>query len=599
MFPRLFAASSRRDRRRPVLELLEGRQLLSATVQITDSVAPDDDDQITFGEVRLTRSSDVENFRISNTGDEVLHLTNRAVGGDAGDFEAVFKDSDGNVIAGETVNISPNTTYTLEVTFNPQALGTRAAEITADTDDPAAPQISLAVSGDGIAEGPQIAISDTVEPSDDEELPMGDVQIGDSSGAQSFELNNEGDETLEISALALDGDNASEFSLQVLDNNNDPVVGDSFSIAPAQTYTLVVTFSPTGAGTREATLSMTSNDTDAEQQNIALSLSGTGIEDPNGAPVTPENFSADPLSSRTIELSWDDSSQIESGYKIYEATSVGGPFTLIQTTAADATSYRRTLRSVNTAYWYRIVAFNDNGSSDAAEDNARTYNETAGPTAAAGYNLGKLVGLRARRDHVGPGDYKDYYRFSLPLTSTVRVTLSELADDVDVKLLKLYSSGSTTVLGTSTNWGRNNELITKKLTAGTYAVVCYQGDTDVSSAYRMAVEADFAGNTRGAARNVGTIGSTTKTYNDWVGNNDQDDYYKLTLASSGVLALNLSGLSGDADLELLRSDGTLIRKSINDGTASESISRLLSAGTYYVRVMYYGQSNYKLTMSKA
>ena len=109
---------------------------------------------------------------------------------------------------------------------------------------------------------------------------------------------------------------------------------------------------------------------------------------------------------------------------------------------------------------------------------------------------------------------------------------------------------------------------------------------------------DYAGNTPTAARQV-TVGSTSTTWSDWVGTEDTNDYYKFTLANSSNFNLSLNGLSSDADVHLLDSTGTtLIQSSTSGGTSAESISTVLNAGAYYVRVFpYSGSTNYNLSMS--
>ena len=109
---------------------------------------------------------------------------------------------------------------------------------------------------------------------------------------------------------------------------------------------------------------------------------------------------------------------------------------------------------------------------------------------------------------------------------------------------------------------------------------------------------DYAGNTPSAARQV-TVGSTSTTWSDWVGTEDTNDYYKFTLANNSNFNLSLNGLSSDADVHLFDSTGTtLLQSSTSGGSSAESISTMLNAGAYYVRVFpYSGSTNYNLSMS--
>jgi surface antigen/uncharacterized protein (DUF2141 family) len=109
-------------------------------------------------------------------------------------------------------------------------------------------------------------------------------------------------------------------------------------------------------------------------------------------------------------------------------------------------------------------------------------------------------------------------------------------------------------------------------------------------------------NTTASARNIGTLGATTRTFNDFVGSSDSSDYYRFSIDGTRNLRLALSGLSADADMDLRASNGTtILRKATRAGSQSESIDfDKLAAGTYYVRV-YQGtgtaNTNYQLSLS--
>jgi hypothetical protein len=63
-------------------------------------------------------------------------------------------------------------------------------------------------------------------------------------------------------------------------------------------------------------------------------------------------------------------------------------------------------------------------------------------------------------------------------------------------------------------------------------------------------------------------------------------------------SLSLTGLSADADVQLLNSSGGVITRSQAFGNTSESITRQLSAGTYYARVYQFsGNTMYNLSLN--
>jgi subtilisin family serine protease len=208
-------------------------------------------------------------------------------------------------------------------------------------------------------------------------------------------------------------------------------------------------------------------------------------------------------------------------------------------------------------------------------------------------NLGALVGPRSVQGSVSSTDVNDYYRFDLSQTSSFSLTLNGLTANADVQLLN--SSGG--VIQSSTKSSTQAESISRSLNAGTYYVRVYR--VGGSPNYTLSLSADNAGNTLTTARNIGTL-SSSRSFTDFVGSTDTNDYYRFDLSQSSNFSLSLNGLSADADVQLLNSSGTVLTSSANDGTTAESISSTLGTGTYYVRVFpYSGSTNYNLTLAAA
>ena len=76
---------------------------------------------------------------------------------------------------------------------------------------------------------------------------------------------------------------------------------------------------------------------------------------------------------------------------------------------------------------------------------------------------------------------------------------------------------------------------------------------------------DYAGNTRSTARNVGTL-TGAQSFSDWVGSADTNDYYKFNVGTQSNFSLSLTGLSADANVQLLNSSGGVISSSTAGGT---------------------------------
>lgn len=108
---------------------------------------------------------------------------------------------------------------------------------------------------------------------------------------------------------------------------------------------------------------------------------------------------------------------------------------------------------------------------------------------------------------------------------------------------------------------------------------------------------DNAGNTLATARAI--AGGATQIFNDFVGDADTDDFYQLNIGSDRYFSLTLSGLSANANVQLIQdSNGngiidakeTLALSQLS-GSASESFNLPILAGSYYVRVYQGGTGN--------
>ena len=271
-----------------------------------------------------------------------------------------------------------------------------------------------------------------------------------------------------------------------------------------------------------------------------------------------------------------------SGSVIASSTNVGTASESITSQLSAGTYYIRVYpyQSANTNYNLAVSA---------------TSIDLAGNTLATARAITVGSSTTSYTDWVGSTDTNDYYRFTLANSGNFNLGLTGMTADADVQLLN--SSGS--VIASSTNVGTASESITSQLSAGTYYIRVYPYQS-ANTNYNLAVSAtsiDLAGNTLATARAI-TVGSSTTSYTDWVGSTDTNDYYRFTLANSGNFNLGLTGMTADADVQLLNSSGSVIASSTNVGTASESITSQLSAGTYYIRVYpYTGDTNYNLAVS--
>ncbi|NGZ28194.1 MAG: hypothetical protein G8345_15040, partial [Magnetococcales bacterium] len=233
---------------------------------------------------------------------------------------------------------------------------------------------------------------------------------------------------------------------------------------------------------------------------------------------------------------------------------------------------------------YSLTVF----SNSTGADNNDTFSQAA--------DLGILNGSRSIDGFVGNNDPNDYYRFVLNAESNFSLTLENMVADADVTL---YGSSNTIILASSSLGGSSSEYLEAELQAGTYTVYVrqYSGDTGYQLNLNAVSNNDGAGNTASEAFDVGAL-SGSLTFNDWVGDDDQNDFYKFSLNQASNVNISLSNLGADADVVLYDANGTRLAAPFLGGTSDENISLDLAGGTYYVRVAQFsGETSYQLQLS--
>ncbi len=111
---------------------------------------------------------------------------------------------------------------------------------------------------------------------------------------------------------------------------------------------------------------------------------------------------------------------------------------------------------------------------------------------------------------------------------------------------------------------------------------------------------DFIGNTLQTAHNVGDMNGRYFAFSDSVSGTDTFDFYRFRMESLGTIEVTLKGLSADADLFILNSQGVVVSSSVNLGTRDEFLGNgVLDTGTYYIRVQSFlsASTNYDLRLT--
>ncbi|HZL35458.1 MAG TPA: PPC domain-containing protein [Tepidisphaeraceae bacterium] len=207
----------------------------------------------------------------------------------------------------------------------------------------------------------------------------------------------------------------------------------------------------------------------------------------------------------------------------------------------------------------------------------------AGNSPSAARNIGAVTtATQTFNDWIGAADTNDYYRFSVGANSTVHLTVAGNAN------LALYDSSGSNALAWANSDGQSATINTQVSAAGTYYARAYYANAD--SYYSIALSAqaapvtppDYAGNSPSAARDIGAVGSSAVSFNDWIGAADTNDYYRFTVGANATINL---AVTGNANIALYDSSGTTLLASGNSNGQSASLSKsVAAAGVYYARV---------------
>ena len=224
--------------------------------------------------------------------------------------------------------------------------------------------------------------------------------------------------------------------------------------------------------------------------------------------------------------------------------------------------------------------------------------DTAGNTLATAQSIALTTTAQPLSEWVGATDSQDFYRFSLTGRSSLSLSVTGLANNADVQLIRDANSNgiidTSDVLNTSGNAGILNEAIDTYLDAGTYFIRVYarSGDTDYTlNVASKLLPQDLAGNTLGTARSL-SLSSTAQTWMDSVNGGDTQDFYAFSIGARSAVNLAVTGLTNNADLQLIRDvnnngiidSGETIATSGQTGITNESLLSYLDAGNYFVRI---------------
>ncbi len=214
-----------------------------------------DRQKIDFGLVKVGMESQPQSVLVTNVGTKDLSISDVYLdGNDIISFEIKSDNCKGK-------SIVPNSTCTISLSFKPQSLGNKDAELHIDSDDPTKPTVKVILSGSGIdINYPNITV-------DKQQIDFGIVKVGTESASQSLTVSNSGSSLLVISDVKTDGANAADFVIK-----SDDCKGKS--IVPSSSCKINIVFKPQTAGNAIALLKISSNDPDTPDYSV--NLYGTG-----------------------------------------------------------------------------------------------------------------------------------------------------------------------------------------------------------------------------------------------------------------------------------------------------------------------------------
>ncbi|WP_199246433.1 S8 family peptidase [[Phormidium] sp. ETS-05] len=242
------------------------------------------------------------------------------------------------------------------------------------------------------------------------------------------------------------------------------------------------------------------------------------------------------------------------------------------------------------------------------------------PSDNAGNDLGSAADLGIpgaepiiRRDWVNEDDREDFYRFQLNETTKISAFLYEMTGNAQLELIQDLNGNGVVEpeerIAGSQNKGGQLEQLDRVLLPGNYFLAATQAVADAD--YSIWLEAapvapsPEAGNGLPVALDLGALNSP-QTASGVVDTADPHDIYKFRLETPGDLSLFLYGMSGNADLRLIRDDNgngliepeEILALSVEGGATAEEISlQGLPAGEYYVWVAQaVGNTHYDLSV---
>lgn len=233
---------------------------ITATLSQSETTAPKitvNPKSMNFGSVAVGSASAPKTVTIKNTRVSDLAISAITITGDAAAEFSQTNDCNTNIPTGSSC--------TINVTFAPALpFSKKSAIMSIASNDPKKPTVNVKLTG----RAPQPKIS--VAP---KSLNFGSVPVGNTPAPKIVTIQNTGISDLAVSSISITGTNESEFS----QTNDCSIVSNATSCA------ITVTYNPAYVGSKNAAMSIASND--PKKPTVTVKLTGKATEGGNQLPT--------------------------------------------------------------------------------------------------------------------------------------------------------------------------------------------------------------------------------------------------------------------------------------------------------------------------
>ncbi len=332
--------------------------------------------------------------------------------------------------------------------------------------------------------------------------------------------------------------------------------------------------------------------TSSDATEFSYTLSGTSTQSISSFPNSVDRCIEESSSIQLLEsyttstgIEYSDVLKMEDGsYTVYRAKGIG----LIE--RKYETYYSTSSRSL-VSYRYTDT---DNFSSTDSDNSSYYSSYSSDDHGDYTYSATSISADSTTSGYISSGD-NDYFKITLTTSGTLTLSTTSSMDTYGV----LYNSSGTQIAYNDESGSGSNFQIEKELDAGTYYVKVkgYYSTTTGSYTLNSSFEADS--DDHGDYTYTATSISSDSTTSGYISSSD-DDYFKITLTSSGTLTLTTTS-SINTYGTLYNSYGTQIASNYSSGSGSNfKIEKELDAGTYYLKVEgYYSTTTGSYTLNSS